>query len=307
MDVGGRWIRDDEALALVDRSGEPFNAPGYRRAWTEALSGWSDVSFGARAPDGTQAAVALVRGRRSAESVPLGYGGVVASRALDRREASSFLRAARRAARADDVRVRSVPIEPSLEQLHVGAQVVGWASVVHFDSNAPAEMRLTKKARQTIARAQGAGGVARPASRDPEPFLRLYDQASREWGTRYPPEVLRCLAQTGCLSLYDAELEGVVEASAAALVGDDHWMYWLAAQSEAGRRAELGYLALAALMADAHAAGVRAVNLGASAGLPGVARFKRWFGGVDVPVLEFRSLRRLPVLARDALLRLQRV
>ena len=306
MDVGGRWIRDDQALALLDGSGDPFSGPGYRRAWTEALSGWRDVSFGARTPDGTQAAVALLRGRRSAESLPLGYGGIVASRALDLRETSSFLRAARRAARADDVRARTVPINPPPEQLHVGARVIAWASVLRLEPNAPADARLTKKARQTIERATRAGGVARGASDDPEPFLSLYEPASREWSTRYPAEVLRHLAQAGCLRLYDAELDGAVEASAAALVGERHWMYWLAAQSDAGRAAELGYLALAALIADAHAAGAGAVNLGASVGLPGVARFKRWFGGVDVPVLEYRSMRHLPVLAREAFLHLRR-
>ena len=307
MDVGGWWIRDDEALTLVDRSGEPFNAPGYRRAWTQALPGWSDVSFGARAPDGTQAAIAALRGRRSAESLPLGYGGIVASRSLERHEASSFLRAARRAARADDLRARAVPIDPPLDQLHVGGRVIAWTSVVHLDPNLPADARLTKKARQTIARATRAGGIARAASDDPEPFLRLYDRASREWSTLYPAELLRHLAQAGRLRLYDTELNGVVEASAVALIGERHWMYWLAAQSDAGRAAEFGYLALAGLIADAHAAGAGAVNLGSSVGLHGVARFKRWFGGTDVPVLEYRSMRRLPVIARDAVLRIRRV
>ena len=68
-------------------------------------------------------------------------------------------------------------------------------------------------------------------------------------------------------------------------------------------RLRLGYVALAALVAGAHAAGARAVNLGASTGLPGVAMFKRRFGSVDVPVLEQRSARYLPVIARNATVR----
>src|SRR6266480_3466677 len=53
MDVDRRWIRDDEALALLDVSGEPFNGAHYRRAWTQAVADWQDVSFGARTSDGT--------------------------------------------------------------------------------------------------------------------------------------------------------------------------------------------------------------------------------------------------------------
>jgi hypothetical protein len=291
---------------LLDSSEGPFDGAEYRRAWVDSVGGWQDVSFGARAHDGTHAAIGLLKRRRGAESLPLGYGGIVASRSLDVGEVSSFLRAARRAARADDLRAWSVPIDPPLERRHNGGRVIGWTSIVRLDASSPADAYVSKKARQTIARATRAGGLARPASNDPGPFVRLYDRAARDWPTRYPNALLTHLAEAGRLRLYDAELDGVVEASAAAVVGEGHWMYWLAAQSDAGRGAELGYLALATLIADAHAAGASAVNLGASAGLEGVARFKRWFGGVDVPVLEFRSLRRLPVIARDVVLRLRR-
>jgi hypothetical protein len=85
----------------------------------------------------------------------------------------------------------------------------------------------------------------------------------------------------------------------AVLHGERQWMYWLGAQSDAGRSAELGYLGMATVIEDAHLAGARAVNLGASRGLPGVARFKRQFGAVDVWVVEHRSALRLPVAARS--------
>jgi hypothetical protein len=294
-----RWIRDDSALVLLDRSGEPFNHSDYRRAWTEETT-WRDVSFGARAEDGTQAAIAVLCSRRTAHSLPLGYGGVIATRALDRLETTSFLRGARRIARADDLRAVSVPIDPSHDHLHIGGRVIAWTSVLYLDQDAPADSRLTKKGRQAIARAERAGSAARPASDNLESFLRLYEGASQDWSTQYPTEVLRRLAEEGLLRIYYVELDSAVEASAVALVGEHHWMYWLATQSDAGRAAELGYVALAALVADAHASGARAVNLGASAGLPGVGLFKRRFGGVDVPVLEYRSMRYLPVLARRA-------
>jgi hypothetical protein len=160
---------------------------------------------------------------------------------------------------------------------------------VFFSPGQTHDAQLAKKAIQTISRARKAGGMTRPASQDPAPFLRLYERASEKWSMQYPRAVLEQLARTGLLKFYDVEFDGSIEASAAALVGDAHWMYWLAAQSDAGRAAELGYMALAALIADAHASGAAAVNLGASAGLPGVAQFKRRFGGIDTPVIEHRS------------------
>jgi hypothetical protein len=200
------------------------------------------------------------------------------------------------------LRAISVPIDPVSEQLHTGARVLAWTSVLYLDPNAPADARLTKKGRQAIARAHRLGGSSGEASDNPEPFLELYDRASHDWSMRYPFDVLRQLADEGLLRLFYAEIDGVVEASAAALRGQRHWMYWLAAQSDAGRAAELGYVALAALVAGAHGAGAGAVNLGASADLPGVALFKRRFGGVSVPVLEQRSMRYPPVIARKAVL-----
>jgi hypothetical protein len=66
-------------------------------------------------------------------------------------------------------------------------------------------------------------------------------------------------------------------------------MYWLGAQNDEGRLAQTGYLAVASLLVAAHSAGAAAVNLGASAGLPGVAQFKELLGGVSSPVLEWRD------------------
>ncbi|MGZ4337169.1 MAG: GNAT family N-acetyltransferase [Gaiellaceae bacterium] len=168
-------------------------------------------------------------------------------------------------------------------------RTVASTSVLYLAPDVPAGAHFSKKAVQTIARARRAGGSVRPASANPGPFLRLHLDASKRWPTQYPERVLVYLAAAGLLKLYDVELDGTIEASAAALVGEGHWMYWLAAQSKAGRSAELGYLALAALIEDAQASGAAAVNLGASSGLPGVAQFKKRFGGVDVPVIEHRS------------------
>jgi hypothetical protein len=299
-----KWIRDATALALLDHSGEPFNLGGYRRAWTGVTS-WRDVSFGARAEDGTLAAVALLRRRGSAQSLPLGYGGIAATRALHDTEASALLSAARHAARAYELRAFSVPVDPAAPQ-HGGGRVYGSTSVVYLDPETPIQAGFTKKGRSTIKRALRAGGVARSGGENPEPFLRLYRRASQAWGTAYPFAVLRRLAAAGLLRLYDVELNGAIESSVAALPADRHWMYWLAAQSDRGRKAELGYLAVEALISDAHSEGAVAVNLGASAGLPGVAHFKRQFGSVDVPVIEHRSALTVAVNARSLTSAVQR-
>jgi hypothetical protein len=294
------WRPDDAALTLVERSGEPFNAKEYRRAWTEAGLGWSDVSFGASASDGTQAAIALLRHKLVAESLPLGYGGVVASRSLEQTELESFLRAARGSARVLDLQARSVPMWDAHGAAAPG-RTVGTTSVLYVDSGAPVEAQFGKQAARKVRRARRAGGAARPGGADPDPFLRLYLEASKQWRMQYPSSILASLAGLGVLRLYHVELDGTIEASAAALVGERHWMYWLGAQSAAGRSAELGYLAVATLIEDAHASGAAAVNLGASAGLPGVAQFKRHFGGVDVPVIEHRSMTRSFRAARQVL------
>ena len=77
-------------------------------------------------------------------------------------------------------------------------------------------------------------------------------------------------------------------------------MYWLSAQNQEGRRTEFGYLAVAAMLDAARAALATSVNLGASAGLPGVAQFKKRVGGVDRPILEWRDSSALIALADDS-------
>jgi hypothetical protein len=211
----------------------------------------------------------------------------------------SFLRSARKNARSYDLCAFSVLIDQDAPR-HGGGTAYASTSVVYLDQGVAVEAAFSRSARSKLSRAHKAGGVAQPASSDPEPFIRLYEQSSRTWRTTYPFNVLRRLAATGLLRLHHVELDGAVESSMAVVCGERHWMYWLGAQSDAGRAAELGYVAMAALLAEAHAAGKAAVNLGASSGLPGVARFKKQFGAVEVPVVEHRSSLRLPLAAQSA-------
>src|SRR5436190_15938845 len=86
------WARDETALELLNANAGPFGASAFREAMLETVPGWRDVSFGAKAGDGTVAAIPLLARRFGAESMPPeGYGGVVASRALEPAETIAFL------------------------------------------------------------------------------------------------------------------------------------------------------------------------------------------------------------------------
>ena len=275
------WEPDDSALELLECAG-PFEQSAYRAACVSALSAAEDVSFGGHLADGARAAAALVRVGSTAQSCPYGYGGIRSTRSLSDDEIRSFLEQARAAGRAPRVVVRAVDLGANEQP----GRVVGTTTVAYL-SEEP-EAGFAKKARQSIRRAIRAGGSCE-ASGDPEPFLSLYANASREWGMQYPAELVRATAAAGITRFYDVLIDRRVDGSAVALVGNEHWMYWFAAQNEAGRDAEVGYLAVATMLSDAHSAGVGAVNLGASARLPGVAYFKHRLGGVERPMHELRA------------------
>jgi len=145
---------------------------------------------------------------------------------------------------------------------------------------------IAKRGRQSIRRAERSG-CAVTATTDPRAFLQLHTDAAQGRPASYPRRLLQLLAERGELLFYDVTLQGEAVSSLAALTGGVHWMYWLAAQNERGREVEAGYVAVAALLDDAYAAGAAYVNLGASEGLPGVAAFKQRLGGLDVPVIQW--------------------
>src|SRR6202042_2353128 len=121
---------------------------------------------------------------------------------------------------------------------------------------------------------------------DPARFLSIYKSASRRFQTVYPAALIELAASAGIGRSYEAAIGEEVVAAAFVLIGEIEWMYWLAAETDRGRKAEAGYPIVAKLLADASGEGIGFVNLGASAGLPGVAKFKRRLGGVDLPVIE---------------------
>ncbi len=289
------WTSDPAALELLEHAG-PFETAAYRSACVAALPGAADVSFGASTVDGALAAVALVRQRRTAH-LPYGYSGVRASRPLDAKEIRSFLHAARRASGAQRLVVFDVS-EPA-----PGGRVIGTTSFAYLDELP--EVRFTKKARQSIRRASHAGATCQPTS-DPAVFASLYERASKKWGVTYPLGLIAAAAERRVALFFDVHVDAAAAGSLAALKGVTHWMYWLAAQNDLGRRAEVGYLAVAMMLDTARAAGAPSVNLGASAGLPGVARFKERLGGVTSPVFEWRDASALVRLADSSWAALQR-
>ena len=271
------WTPDVEALDLLDRIGGPFERVGYRAACVETQPLLTDQSFGARAADGTQAAVALLADARSADSVPFGYGAVRSTRPLTPTEALSLLDAARGRARRRRLVLRA--IRP-LGGLPIGRQIAT-TSIVTLDK--PPENRFEAQARRKIRRAERRG-CSVSATSFAESFLRLHNAAARSRHARYPDALVRRLAERNELTFYNGVVDGEVVSSIAAFTRGEHWMYWLGAQDERGRAVEAGYAVVASLLAAAYAAGIPFVNLGASEGLPGVATFKQRLGGVEQPV-----------------------
>lgn len=278
-----------DALELLERAGGPFEHRDVRDALRAAYPEWREASYGARLADGTLAAVALLCDGPRAISLPHSYGGVHATRRLYGPEIRDLLRAARRRAGAHTLVVRSViPGTGGDAEMHLGGRVTGWTSVVYLDAGVDPESRCARLARKAIRRAREQGATVRPTD-DPSGFLALYrTSAERHW-LRYPGGLVHELARRGRALCFDVRLDGRVVSSVVALRGASHWTAWLAAQGEQGRTVGGNYLATAAMLAHARSLHVRAVDLGTSEGMPGVALFKRRFGGVDVPLQEFRE------------------
>jgi len=284
------WTEEPKALELLDRLGGPYETSGFRQACAEAVAGMEDVSFAARAADGTGAAIALISSGRTASSVPFGYGGVRASRPLNRAELQGFLAATHAASRVWGLSVAFLGDGDCGPGKQFGT--------VHFvELGTPASERWGKKTSQEIRRSVKLGCTC-STSDDPEPFLALYREASADWGVRYPEPLVRSAAERGIVRFYYIrDTVGEIVNATAALLAPTHWIYWFGAQNEAGRKFGASYLAVATMLGDAYEAGVDGVNLGASAGLPGVHWFKSRFAPVDRPICSLQVGSRLAIRA----------
>jgi hypothetical protein len=279
------WTSDPTALELLGLTGSPFASPAYRAAFMRAFPGYRDVSYGARLPTGTRAAVGLLADSYAAISIPFAYAGVVADAPVGPHQLRRFLEAAHGASGSARLISHSLAAGSSATLLH--GKVVGVSTVVHLDHLSTIEERVAFKARRAIRTARKAGAEAR-STHDPATFLRLYRESSAAHPVRYPDRMIEELAAAREARFYDVVLAGSVVASACALTRGGHWVAWLLAQDDKGREVAANYTAVAALLEDARRRGVAAVDLGSSQGLPGVGHFKARFAGVDVPVVEHR-------------------
>jgi hypothetical protein len=272
------WEVDAGALSLLEHQG-PFSSAMYRRAVVETLDGWTDVSFGARTIDGTLAAIPLLASHRGADSMPpSGYGGVASTRSLTAEEEWSFIETARLACSAPRLSVRALG-DPA-EMPH--RRFLASASVVRTDANPPAE-QYARLARRSLKKSADAGAIVGRCESTDE-FLDLYGAASTQWTTQYPDRLLTRLVSDGVARI-DLVTRGAEPiAGLLTLVGESHWMCWLAAQNPTGRGLAASYLAYDAVFSDAHRDGIDLVNLGASVG--GGAEFKRHLGAVEEPMYE---------------------
>jgi Acetyltransferase (GNAT) domain len=276
------WTPDADALTLLDLKGGPFSTKAFREAMIATVPGWRDVSFGARNADGTLAAVALLGRARGAESMPPeGYGGVVASRHVNTDDTLAFLQLASRTLRLPSLRVRSLELDGT-----VGAgKRFATASVVWIDEAAPPAAHYARLARRSLKRATDAGATV-VASDTFEAFWPVYAAAAQRWAMRYPESLVHQLVDKAIARVHSVRLGDGVVAALLTLVSPSHWMCWLAGQSEKGRSIAASYLAYDAVLAEAQAAGITVVNLGASVG--GGVEFKRHLGASDAWMREWR-------------------
>lgn len=276
------WVPDADALKLLDQRGGPFSTRAFREAMIASVPGWRDVSFGARNEAGAEAAVALLARVRGADSVPPeGYGGVLASSHLNPGETLAFLEFAARRTRLPRLRVRSL----ELAGIPAAGARIGTASIVPIDAVEPPAENYARLARRSLRRATDAGATV-AGSESFDAFWPLYAVAARRWAMRYPESLLRNLVIDDVARVHAVQVDGRVVAALLTLVRGSHWMCWLAAQSEEGRSISASYLAYDALFAEAQAAGVAMVNLGAS--VSGGAEFKRRLGATDVFIREWK-------------------
>jgi len=281
------WVADVDAISLLDAAPSgPFTSATFRRCFVEFYPEWTDASFGARLVDGTLAALPALSNGRLADSMPFNHGGVAASRALGEVELRSFLELARRVAGVVQLQVRWCPVHPEPREQHIGARVAGWTSVVHIHQGEPIERRLDPKARRALRVADRAGATV-TAVPSVDDFVQLYERSSIGHWLRYPAPFLRSLSDAGVVRTFTVRVGLEPVSSVLVLMTAGTWVTWLAASSPEGREVQGNYLATAAVLRSASEAGVAAVELGPSAGMPGVAMFKARFDSVDLPILQY--------------------
>lgn len=173
--------------------------------------------------------------------------------------------------------------------------------------------------RRMAGQAERRGVVCEPAASAALGVATYYGilrESSERWGLKRPPfpkELLEALISlgNGSAEIWLAQCDKHPIAGGVVLYGSQELFFWSAAMRYAYARMRPSNALNFALIRHAATAGVRWYNLGASAGLPGVERFKRGLGARNIAYSELHregaafgvytrlrsSLRRRPVAA----------
>jgi hypothetical protein len=127
-------------------------------------------------------------------------------------------------------------------------------------------------------------------------YYDIYAAASEKWGYATPPyprNLFAALLDSGEAELWLAREDGEAVAGSILLRGTSDILYWSTATLPGKQGLAPNNALLSGAIQTACERGVRYLDFGASAGLPGVQKFKESFGAqaVDYSAIDVRSLR----------------
>lgn len=160
------------------------------------------------------------------------------------------------------------------------------------------------KNRNSARKAERAG-VEVGRDDDVDGYYDLYAAATVTWGydePPYPRELFSALLGAHDAELWTARLDDRMIAGAVVLAGSEDVLYWSGAMDAAHQPLAPSNAVIKAVVESACERGLAYMDFGASAGLPGVAKFKESFGAQPRPyaslTLSSRRYRMTAWLAR---------
>jgi CelD/BcsL family acetyltransferase involved in cellulose biosynthesis len=164
-----------------------------------------------------------------------------------------------------------------------------------------------KRNRSVIRKAFEAGAVARVVSgiKPAETLHSLYRKQARGWRghSSYPYRLVEaCSTYSGrpFAQIWQALIDDEIHSSLLSLYDGHEVFPWLMGSTPESRRTGINNFLLSELIRDACSKRVDRVNLGGSMGDPGIEHFKRAFGAVKTPTVQYIWDSRFAALARRA-------
>lgn len=281
-----------------------FHSPGWAAVMAAADPTLQPAPLLFRLADDTPVVVpCLVRMRRRLllkwqeyrSTVPGAYGGPIASRQLRADEVQLVARELARLPRA-----RGRIVETPQKPLHFPAPFQARAMQTHVVDIAPdfATMRkqFSRGQKSNLNQARKKGVTIRRAetAADIDCYLDLYHETLQRWGETATAVYPRVLFETlfsredGRGAFWLAEVDGVVVAGIVVLAWNRTLAYWHGAARQDYFKHYPNNLLHAEVLQWAAASGYTHYDMGPSAGLPGVARFKESFGARPVTFSAYR-------------------